>query len=480
MECKAQVAIIGGGAAGMSAAVAAAEAGASVVVVEANSVVGGNGLFPRGIFGVDSAVQRRKLIFADTDEVFKNCMEYSHWKLDGRLVRTLIDKSGDTIGWLEKKGVAFTDVVHHIPNQTPEVFHITAATGVNAGKVIIGALNTACEKLGVKILPSTRARKLQFDKNGVINGVLCERKNGETVQVVAEKVIICTGGFAGNPELISEYYPKYDPSQVAQGPGMRHEGDGLHMALEAGAGIEGNFAMEIAAPKIKGYIPLNLLIGKPNNIWVNSFGKRFTNEEIVYDFSMATNACLRQPGALAWVLFDKAMIERTLSEGRDIIELIHIPLDAETHLEETIAEAIKGGIMKVSDNLSDLAEFIGCGLDSLQNTVQEYNMFCDKNRDATFAKKRRYLYALTNPPYYAVKAGPDMIITHGGIRVNEHFEALNDSFETIPNLYVAGVDFGGVDADVYNVSMSGHGFGFAVNSGRMAGENSAKSVLNRA
>ncbi|MBP2643749.1 MAG: Succinate dehydrogenase/fumarate reductase, flavoprotein subunit [Firmicutes bacterium] len=479
MECKTQIAIIGGGASGMSAAVAAAEAGAAVVVIEANAVVGGNGLFPRGIFGVDSYVQRRKLIFADTDEVFTNCMEYSHWKLDGKLVRTLIDKSGDTIGWLEKKGVKFTDVVHHIPNQTPEVFHITA-TELNAGKAIIEALDTYCEKSGVKILTETRAKNLLFNGNGIINGVLCESKDGETVKIEAEKVIICTGGFAGNPELISEYYPKFDPYQVAQGAGMRHKGNGINMALEAGASIEGNFAMEIAAPKIKGYTPLNLLIGKPHNIWVNSLGKRFTNEEIVYDFTMATNACIRQPGAAVWVLFDRAMIEKTLSDGRDIIELIHIPLDAENHLEKTISEAIKGGILKVSDNLSDIAEFIGCCSDSLKNTVEEYNSFCDKNRDPIFAKKRRYLSILTNPPYYAVKAGPDMIITHGGIRVNERFEALTDRLETVPNLYVAGVDFGGADADVYNVSMSGHGFGFAVNSGRMAGENSAKSVLDMA
>ena len=84
MELKTEILIIGGGASGMAAAVAAAEMGAEVTVAEANAAVGGNGLFPRGIFGVDSKIQRKKLVFADRDQIFRDCMNYSHWKIDGR------------------------------------------------------------------------------------------------------------------------------------------------------------------------------------------------------------------------------------------------------------------------------------------------------------------------------------------------------------------------------------------------------------
>ena len=78
MELKTEILIIGGGASGMAAAVAAAEMGAEVTVAEANAAVGGNGLFPRGIFGVDSKIQRKKLVFADRDQIFRDCMNYSH------------------------------------------------------------------------------------------------------------------------------------------------------------------------------------------------------------------------------------------------------------------------------------------------------------------------------------------------------------------------------------------------------------------
>ncbi|NLT13349.1 MAG: FAD-dependent oxidoreductase [Clostridiales bacterium] len=474
-EITTQVVIVGGGASGMAAAASASETGAAVTVLEANAAVGGNGLFPRGIFAVDSPIQRRRLIFADTDDIFRSCMEYSHWKLDGRLIRALIDESGGTIGWLEEKGVHFTDVVHHIPNQSPEVFHITD-TAENVGKAVISALKDYCRQRDVTILTGIRGKRILLDDNGAVRGVLCVDKEGGQVSVQAQKVILCTGGFAGNPALISKFYPGFNPAAVAAGGGMRHPGDGIAMAMEAGADIEGNFAMEIAAPKIKGYDALNLLLGKPYNVWLNKFGARFADEGIVYNFAQAANACLRQPDGAVWVLFDRGIMEQTLNDGRDIIELIHIAPDAEERLDETIKKAGDDGLLKISPSMGGLADMIGCPRDTLEHSLDEYNTFCAHNRDALFAKNRRYLKKLDHPPYYAIKAGADMLITHGGIRVNECFEALKADYKTVPNLYAAGVDFGGADADVYNVVMSGHGFSFAVNSGRIAGRNAAADL----
>ena len=472
-EYSASIAIVGGGASGMAAAASAAENGADVLVIESNAAVGGNGLFPRGIFGVDSRLQRRKLVFADADEVFRDCMAYSHWKTDARIIRTLIDESGGTIHWLEEKGVRFIDVVHHLPNQSPEVYHITDDSE-NAGKAVIKALEEFCRRKGVTILADTRGKKLLKDETGAVCAICCADKGGEEVIVRAKKTILCTGGFAGNPEYIARYYPGFDSDAVFPGwGGMRHRGDGIAMALDAGAVIEGNFALEIAAPRIRGYEALNLIIGKPYNIWLNKFGVRFADESIVYNFAHAANACMRQPDSFIWILFDSGSIEKTLSDGRDIIEQVHIPSGAEARLYETIDKARLDGLLKKSDTISELSALIGCPLDTLERSLREYNGFCEHNRDALFSKKVRYLRSLDRPPYYAVKAGADFLNTHGGIRVNERFEALGSNFEPVENLYVAGVDFGGTDADVYNVVMSGHSFGFAVNSGRIAGRNAA-------
>lgn len=475
-EYNTELLIIGGGAAGMSAAAAALEAGIKTMIVESNPAVGGNGLFPRGIFGVDSVVQRKKLVFADKDEVFSDCMKYSHWKIDGRIIRTLIDKSGDTISWLMDKGVEFCDVVHHIPNQAPEVFHITK-TEENVGRAVINALKKFCEEKGITILTSTRGKSLLLDEDHAVCGAVCMDRDGNELQIHAKKVIVCTGGFSGNKEMIAKYYPNFKPDEVAEGGGMRHPGDGVRMALEAGADIEGNFAMEIAAPKIRGYEALNLLLGKPHNVWLNRFGQRFADESIVYNFAQAANACMRQPRGEMWVVFDQAMIDQTLRDGRDMIELIHIPLNAEEKLADTIVEAERDGILCKADSYAELADFIGCSTEDIEDSLNEYHAFCDSGRDALFAKKARYLMPLAKKPFYAIKAGADMLITHGGVRVNEMFQALDSDFMPLANLFIAGVDFGGADADVYNVVMSGHGFGFAVNSGRIAGENAALELI---
>lgn len=475
MDYSTQLLIIGGGAAGLAAATAAAEQGIRTIVAEANAAVGGNGLFPRGVFGVDSVLQRRKLVFADTDEIFSRCMEYSHWKIDGRIIRRLIDKSGDTINWLTAKGVPFIDVIHHTPNQAPEVFHVTAPEE-NAGKAVVRCLTQFCREHGVTFLTSTRGQRLLKDDQGAIIGAVCLEKDGAEVTIHAEKVILCTGGFSGNPEMIKQYYPNFKPDQVPAGGGMRHPGDGVQMALEAGADVEGNFAMEIAAPKIQGYTALNLVLGKPCHVWLNRFGQRFADESIVYNFALAANACMRQPKGQMWVVFTQNILEQILSDGRDGIELIHIDPDAESRLPDTMKQAIQDGIMVKGDSFAELADFIGCSPDAVSASMAEYNAFCAAGRDGLFAKSGRYLQGMEEGPYYAIRAGADMLITHGGIRVNEFFQAEDAEHMPLKNLYVAGVDFGGADADVYNVEMSGHGFGFALNSGRMAGEHAAASL----
>ncbi len=475
-KLQTELLIIGGGAAGMAAAAAAAERGVTVMVAEKNAAVGGNGLFPRGVFGVDSRLQRQRLIFADADALFAQCMEYSHWKIDGRLIRILIDRSGDTVDWLMDKGVPFCDVVHHVPNQAPEVFHITAPQE-NAGKAVIRCLKQFCQDRGVRLMTGLAGQRLEKDAGGAVCGAVCRDKQGREVEITAKKVIVCTGGFAGNPEMVRRYYPSFRPDQVPAGGGMRHTGDGVRMALEAGADIEGNFAMEIAAPKIQGYDALNLLLGKPYAVWLNGLGQRFADEGIVYNFAMAANACMRQPSGRMWVVFSESMRKKALADGRDMIELIHIAPDAEERLDDTIEQAIRDGVMARSDSFEGLAPFIGCAPEAVRSALEEYNAFCRNGRDALFAKQRRNLLPLEEGPFYAVRAGADMLITHGGIRVNERFQALDGSFRPVGNLFVAGVDFGGADADVYNVEMSGHGFGFALNSGRMAGENAAAELM---
>ena len=127
------------------------------------------------------------------------------------------------------------------------------------------------------------------------------------------------------------------------------------------------------------------------------------------------------------------------------------------------------------DSIKDLAKQINVDPETLQHTVEEYNAFAQQGHDTLFSKDPKYLFPLTESPYYAVRAQTVFLGTMGGIKINHRIEALDNDHNTIPGLYAGGFDAGGMYGDSYGMRYStGLASGFAVNSGRLAGKNSLK------
>ena len=180
---KADLVVIGGGGAGLAAALAAAENGCkSIIVLEKAGSAAGSTAMAHDIFGAESPVQKRQGVDARKDELFKIAMEWAHWtKINPRIVRAFIDKSGDTIGWLEKKGLSF-ELIQYFPNQVPLVRHSVKGHG----NALMKTLRDNCQELGVKILTRTPGKKILRDGKGKISGVVAESKEGEFT-IEAEK-----------------------------------------------------------------------------------------------------------------------------------------------------------------------------------------------------------------------------------------------------------------------------------------------------
>ena len=185
-----KILIVGAGASGLSAAVTAAEGGASVTVLERSASPGGNGRFAEGVFAAGSALQRRLNIDAQPEKLFREAMDYSHWRADARLVRTLIDASGGTVDWLMGLGVPFCRVIHHMVNQSPEVFHMTDRSP--SGKYVVQALLDRAAALGVEIRTGARVRRLIVE-----NGRVCGAETEAGERFTADGVLLATGGMAG-------------------------------------------------------------------------------------------------------------------------------------------------------------------------------------------------------------------------------------------------------------------------------------------
>ena len=185
---EANIVIIGGGGAGLAAAVAAAEKGASDIIVLERRGLGGNSALAAGIFAAESPVQKRVMIDCRRDDCFKLVMDFTHWRVNPRIIRAFIDKSGDTIRWFEEKGLEFK-CMPLFPNQAPLTWHMPKGYGAEIVKV----LTDECRKLGVEILTRTPAKKILLGPNGEVTGVLAERE-GKQFTITTSRVIIATGG----------------------------------------------------------------------------------------------------------------------------------------------------------------------------------------------------------------------------------------------------------------------------------------------
>jgi fumarate reductase flavoprotein subunit len=162
-----QVVVLGAGGAGMAAAVAAAEKGADVIVLEKLRNLGGNSARAEGLLAAESPAQKRLKIDAQRDDVFNIAMSYAHWRINPRIVRAFVDKSGDTIRWLEDQGLFFDWVPYYYPNQRVRTWHCLRGRGME----LIDILTKTSEKLGVRILRETAAKKILVDGKGKVTGI---------------------------------------------------------------------------------------------------------------------------------------------------------------------------------------------------------------------------------------------------------------------------------------------------------------------
>ncbi|MEJ2738603.1 MAG: FAD-dependent oxidoreductase [Dehalococcoidia bacterium] len=463
---SADVVIIGGGGAGLAAAVAAAEKGAKTLVVEKRQNPGGNSSRTEGLFAVESPVQKRMNVDARRDYFFKLAMGHDSWKLNPRIMRAFIDKSGDTIAWLENKGLTL-ECVRYYPNQSPLVFHCFEGGGTSYVK----AMQDECSKLGVYLLKNTRAKKLVTGKNSNITGLIAVSDDKE-IQISAKSIIIATGGYAGNKRLLKKYCRfNLEPIKCY---GLPHKGDGLLMAMEAGAANEGLGILHIGGPDFIGERLLRAIPWEPNIVWVNKYGERFADEAMNYLPFSGTHAVMRQPDSTCYTLFDDGIKQRMMNTGVIKGWGTRIPATTKlTYLEEELIKEAKKGYLMISESLTAIAGWMGAKPEILEATIVEYNNFCDNKHDAIFAKDSRFLEPLRTPPFYALKCRLGFLQTIGGIKINHNMEVLNKSDIPVPGLFSAGSDAGGWETDTYNLEITGAALGFAVNSGRIAGENAA-------
>ena len=258
-------------------------------------------------------------------------------------------------------------------------------------------------------------------------------------------------------------------------------GDGLRMMWDVGAAKFGaNIEAIYQLPDNLNWFLLDAVLRQPN-LLINQNGDRFMNEGYMGNTTFTGNAIHLQPGNYAYCIMDEGILREYKKNGPDIVDIVH-PADAFLAFEGQAATAVEQNYMGYFEatTIPGLAEKLGIDADKLQDTIDEYNEMCECGVDTKFHKEQKYLHPITGKGKYLVgKFYLAAYGTVGGVRINKYCEVLDENQYPIEGLYSAGSDANTIYGDSYNFTLPGNTMGFAVNSGRMAGESAAEYIAEQ-
>ncbi|MBP1736882.1 MAG: flavoprotein subunit of a reductase [Oscillospiraceae bacterium] len=475
---EADVVVIGCGGSGIPAAVSAYENGAKkVVVIEKRGRAGGNSVMARGIFACETSVLRQAMIKSDRDEIFTNAMRWHHYsRVNGRILRAWINQSGDTVEWLRRRGVEFE--VGTTQRMTYDIDPNWHCVKNGTMAIAMGKLFDEVIENGASIFLETQVTEILKTEEKVY-GVRAE-KDGKSFLINAPRVIIASGGFLANTEMVKQYCHYYDPDCFGgfQAPNM---GEGVGLAEHAGGALEKEVMIirEACAASDKAPRLLCEFTREPYLLWVNKKGRRFVEETAGSQLQMCTNALMTQPGMKAYALFDQGALHRMMDLGFELCKGDHMRGCPIPSLKEQLEAAQKKApfAVKIADTVEELAQWIGCGTEALQDELNRYNSYCEQGYDADFNKARRYLVPCRTGPFYAIEHMALAVDTAGPIRVDEHMRVLGSDYEPVKGLYAAGSTTAGWQSNDYcGPFLFGGALSYAMNSGRIAGRSAAEGV----
>lgn len=454
-EFDTEVAIIGGGGAGLSAAVSAHQNGAKVLLVEKMPNVGGNTIISGSAFNaVDPKRQSAQGIEDSVEKHFQQTYEGGDKKGDPELVRVLVENAYPTIEWLESLGMKFTDKVFTVLGALwPRSHKPVEPLGTGYVNTFMNYINE--HKDDITVLTEVEAKELLVDTEGAVTGFLAEGKNGKITVNAKNGVIIATGGFGSNVEMRDQYntiWPKLTNIKTTNHRGAT--GDGIIMAEKVNASIVQmeNIQLLPMGDPVTGSLSGNIEQGVENRIFVNAQGNRFVDEGARRD--VMTKALMEQTDSMMWVIVD----QHSYPTG-----------DTVNNFNETIDSLVKEGRAYKADTLEDLAKQIGVEPENLVKAVEAFNASVDGAKDEF--GRTLFMDKLDTAPFYAGKRVPTVHHTMGGIKITPETRVVDQNGEIIKGLFAAGEVTGGIHGAN---RLGGNALADVHTFGRIAGATAAK------
>ncbi len=446
---RTQLLVVGGGAAGFAAALEAAEKGAQVLLLEKTAEIGGSSAMSGGCLAFAGTDLQQSEGVADSDDLLRtDLLEVGKHDNDPAIVDAYVRNQLDTYNWLRKHGVEFSPSLDTSSGQSvPRVHTVDPAD-------MVRVLAAKCRDTGrVSVRMSTSAKRLvRKDEGSPVTGVIAEGPDGQISIEATAGVLLASGGFVQDGEMVRRFAPQYAEAFFIGGEG--NVGDGLRMAWKLGADlrdmayIKGTFGKHPTDT----HNNHSCLFVYKGAIAVNQDGKRFVDESVSY--KLLGDAVMAQPYHTGYQIAD----EPIFASGDDRVRI----LDFNRRMEE--------GLVIKADTLEALARQIEVPYEALRDTVDRYNACVDKGEDAEFGRKALVhhhgaLRRIETGPFYAYPSTAAVFGTYCGLRIDEDMHVIDVFGERIAGLYAAGEVVGGFHGGAY---MTGSALGKALVFGRIA------------
>jgi len=460
----ADVVVIGAGVSGLMAALSAAEAGAKTILIEKSAKFNARGGHNAAI---NSKIQQSEGLKYTPGQVARDLVRSYGNRVDSQLVMLWAENVSPIMDYLIDLAAKYKIQVLRWGNDVPTAYYPEYKTvhmfGAMDETIMAGMLEKEAIAKGAIIHYSMAAAQLVRPQNaGRVTGVIAGAAGNYTQFNAANAVIVATGDYGHNPEMIQAWCPAAANVDGNVYSPPVNTGDGQKMGLWVGGAIHPEHVPMIhnlgAAP----------FSGNPF-LRVNVLGERYENEDVPIP-SMA-NSIQLQPQRKTWTIYDSTFVDDLPKAG-----LSFSRVNAMSDMtQQAMDAALKQGDSALikADTLDDMAKRMGVPVEAFKATVARYNALTQKGSDDDFGKNPDMLSMIDTPPFYAAFNSIVLLVTLGGLKVNTKLQVLDANDTVIPGLYASGNAAGGFFARDYPVIVPGQSHSRAWTTGRLAGQNAA-------
>ncbi|GGC78980.1 flavocytochrome c [Enterococcus wangshanyuanii] len=411
------IVIVGAGGAGMTAALQAKEAGMNPVILEKMPVAGGNTIkSSSGMNASETKFQKEEGITDSNDKFFDETLKGGKGTNDQELLRFFVDHSADAIDWLDTKGIELSNLT--ITGGMSEKRTHRPADGSAIGGYLVDGLVRNVKEEQIPLFVNADVTEIT-EKDDQVNGVKVKVEDGQTKEIKADAVIVTTGGFGANKEMLEEYDPKLKDYVTTNQEGTT--GDGIKMIEKLGGATVDMKEIQIhpTVHQEKSFLIGEVVRGE-GGILASQEGTRFVNEMDTRDKVSAAITAL--PEKSAYLVFDQGVRDR--AKAIDFYD--------------------EQGFVVEGKTIEELAKKIDMPEAALKETVEQWNKDVQAKSDAQFGRETGMDNDLSTGPYYAIKIAPGIHHTMGGVKINTKTEVLKEDGTAIKGLYAAGEVTGGL------------------------------------